>query len=55
MCAQSKRKRTIDYNAEVAFERKPAAGFFETTEEEMRTKSLQQVRQKQQPERVRSG
>mmetsp|Transcript_14021 Transcript_14021/g.37873 ORF Transcript_14021/g.37873 Transcript_14021/m.37873 type:complete len:825 (-) Transcript_14021:211-2685(-) len=39
---KSKRKRTVNYNEEVAFERKPAAGFFETAEEEARSKALQQ-------------
>lgn len=47
MCAlldmQDKKRRTIDYNREVAFEHKPAPGFFDTTEEQTVTKDLQQV------------
>jgi len=32
LAGREKRKRGIDYNAEVAFEAKPAAGFFDTSE-----------------------
>ncbi len=41
---QEKRKRTIDYSKEVAFERKPAAGFFDTAEEQVLSKEMAQVR-----------
>lgn len=40
------RKRSfgsVNYNAEVAFERKPAIGFYDTNEEDQRTRSMQQV------------
>lgn len=40
---QERKKRTIDYSAEVAFEKKPAAGFFDTGEEQMRSKEIQQA------------
>ncbi|KAL6764025.1 pre-mRNA splicing factor component-domain-containing protein [Haematococcus lacustris] len=42
MSTKDKRKRTIDYNAEVAFEKKPASGFFDTAEEQARSKEIQQ-------------
>lgn len=41
---QTKRKRGIDYSAEVAFEKKAAPGFFDTGEEQDRSKAMQQVR-----------
>ena len=37
-----RRKRGIDYNAEVAFEQQPALGFYDTAEEQARTKELGQ-------------
>jgi hypothetical protein len=40
---QERKKRTIDYSAEVAFEKKPAAGFFDTSEEQFRSKEIQQA------------
>lgn len=40
---QHKRRGAIDYSAEVAFEKKPAAGFFDTSDEQMRSKEIQQV------------
>jgi len=40
---QSKRMRTINYSAEVAFEKKAAPGFFETGDEEQTSKAIQQV------------
>uniref|UniRef100_A0A7S0WNZ6 Uncharacterized protein n=1 Tax=Chlamydomonas leiostraca TaxID=1034604 RepID=A0A7S0WNZ6_9CHLO len=39
---RNKRKGAIDYSAEVAFEKKPASGFFDTSDEQMRSKELQQ-------------
>eukprot|EP00798_Chlamydomonas_sp_ICE-L_P017404 gene17404-23704_t len=36
-----KKRGNIDYNTEVAFEKKPAAGFFDTNEEVNRSKELQ--------------
>ncbi|GAX75409.1 hypothetical protein CEUSTIGMA_g2853.t1 [Chlamydomonas eustigma] len=36
------RHRGINYSAEVAFEKKPAAGFFDTNEEDQVTKEIQQ-------------
>lgn len=40
---KERRNRGIDYSAEVAFERKPAPGFYDTGEEAARTRNLQQV------------
>jgi hypothetical protein len=40
---QDKKRRTIDYNAEVAFEKKPAAGFFDTAEETETSKMISAV------------
>ena len=40
MKERAKRRRGIDYNKEVAFEKKPAMGFFETGAEEDRTKEI---------------
>ena len=42
-CLQQKRKRNINYNEEVPFELKPSAGFFDTAEEDMRTKEVAKV------------
>lgn len=39
---QRNRGKGIDYNAEVAFEKKPAPGFYDTGEETEATKSLRQ-------------
>ena len=36
------RRKGINYNAEVAFEHKPATGFFDTGEEQRRTKEVGQ-------------
>jgi pre-mRNA-splicing factor CDC5/CEF1 len=44
MRGKERRNRGIDYSAEVAFERKPAPGFYDTGEEAARTRNLQQVR-----------
>lgn len=40
---KDRRRREVDYSAEVAFEHKPATGFFDTGDEERRTKEMQQV------------
>jgi hypothetical protein len=40
---QYKTRRTVNYNEEVAFERKPAAGFYDTSEETAMTKAITQV------------
>mmetsp|Transcript_7123 Transcript_7123/g.12265 ORF Transcript_7123/g.12265 Transcript_7123/m.12265 type:complete len:828 (-) Transcript_7123:440-2923(-) len=42
MSMKDKKRRTIDYNAEVAFERKPAPGFYDVSEELSVTKELAQ-------------
>lgn len=33
--ARKKKKRGVDYNAEIPFEKKPAPGFYDTTNEEL--------------------
>lgn len=38
-----RRNFAVDYSAEVAFEKKPAAGFFDVGEEQLRSKEMQQV------------
>lgn len=40
MKERAKRRRGIDYNKEVAFEKKPAMGFFDTGAEDDRTKEI---------------
>ncbi len=42
MKERAKRRRGIDYNKEVAFEKKPAMGFFDTGAEQDRTKEIGQ-------------
>ena len=42
MKERAKRRRGIDYNKEVAFEKKPAMGFFDTSGEQERTKEIGQ-------------
>jgi pre-mRNA-splicing factor CDC5/CEF1 len=39
---KERRNRGINYNAEVAFERKPAPGFYDTGDEAVRTRDMQQ-------------
>lgn len=39
---KERRSRGIDYNAEVAFEKKPAPGFYDTGAEASMTKEMQQ-------------
>ena len=39
---RERRSRGIDYNAEVAFEKKPAPGFYDTGSETAMTKDMQQ-------------
>lgn len=39
---RERRSRGIDYNAEVAFEKKPAPGFYDTGAENAMTKDMQQ-------------
>lgn len=39
---KERRTRGIDYNAEVAFERKPVPGFYDTGEEARQTREMQQ-------------
>ena len=40
MKERAKRRRGIDYNKEVAFEKKPAMGFFDTGAEQDRSKEI---------------
>lgn len=40
MKEKARRRRGIDYNREVAFEKAPAAGFFDTGEEKDRTREI---------------
>jgi pre-mRNA-splicing factor CDC5/CEF1 len=42
MRGKERKSRGIDYNAEVAFERKPVPGFYDTGEEARATKEMQQ-------------
>lgn len=39
---KDRRSRGIDYNAEVAFEKKPVPGFYDTGDEMRHTKEMQQ-------------
>jgi pre-mRNA-splicing factor CDC5/CEF1 len=39
---RDRRGRGIDYNAEVAFEKKPVPGFYDTGAEDRQTKEMQQ-------------
>jgi hypothetical protein len=43
MRGKERKSRGIDYNAEVAFERKPVPGFYDTGEEARATKEMQQA------------
>lgn len=42
MRGKDRRSRGIDYSAEVAFEKKPAPGFFDTADEQRTAKQMQQ-------------